>query len=194
MVSLVQLIERDFPKNNKPMIHLNQKINQTVSDIADLFINFDEYYSFNSSVSTESIFLLDTCSFLNKNITEYDREKKYIITCGVFLEIIQGSTNSTMEKGIFERDLKKLTDLHEYLGSNLIFLFLGRKRRAYWTGYQPSKSCRKCANNHIPHNKILRDIDTELHRLAIILKCRIDTSDYILQNRYHKHQIIYASK
>ena len=186
MVSLDQLFDRDFPKKDKPMIHLDQHINQVVSDITSLFVNFDEF------VQNKSTFLLDTCSFIKKNISEYDRNKIYIITCGVFLEILQGSTHATMHNGIFKNDIMKLIALKEYLGDNLIFLFLGRKRRAYWNGYQPSKSCRNCANTHNPHNKLLRDIDTELHRLAIYLNCNIETCDYVLQNRYHTHKITYC--
>ena len=78
MVSLDQLFDRDFPKKDKPMIHLDQHINQVVSDITSLFVNFDEF------VQTKSTYLLDTCSFIKKNISEYDRNKIYIITCGVF--------------------------------------------------------------------------------------------------------------
>jgi hypothetical protein len=115
------------------------------------------------------------------------------VTCGVFLEIIQGCTHTTIDNGIFVKDLQKLLDLKNYLGDNLVFLSLGRKRRAYWVGHEPSKSCRPCSNTHTPHHRILRDIDTELHRLSILMNCKIDTCDYILQCRYKKHRMLFTN-
>ena len=193
MVSLQQLIARDFPEGSNRMFTHSTKEYGVASVVCGMFINFDDYSVTNHQRDGVETYLLDTCSFLKKNISEFSKDNTYIITCGVFLEILQGCTRMTIDNGIFLKDLQKLLDLKNYLGNNLVFLSLGRKRRAYWIGYEPSKSCRPCSNTHNPHHLLLRDIDTELHRLSIIMKCKIDTCDYILQCRYKKHHEMFTN-
>ncbi len=60
--------------------------------------------------------------------------------------------------------------------------------RAYWDGFQPSKSCRNCFNNDQPHHKILRDVDTEILRISHFLAASIDTFDTTLIKRLCKVQ------
>jgi hypothetical protein len=190
---LANLIDRDFPKNSRPVQPTDNMTLQMIQYIYKQFISFENFefmkkdeLKTNSYVMTTV--LIDTCSFLKKDITDFDDENvRYVITCGVFLEILQGATTLTVSNNIFKKDIEKLIALKQHLGMNLVFLMLGRKRRAYWNGYEPSQSCRNCVNCQTPHHKILRDVDTELYRLSILLKCSIETCDFILLKRLENH-------
>jgi hypothetical protein len=192
MTALCNMIDRDFSKYSRPVQPNDTHTLQMINYIYKQFINFEDFVFMKQKDIIESdlrqIVLIDTCSFLKKTVTDFQNQGvRYIITCGVFLEILQGATNTTIMNKTFTKDIEKITALYTHLGSNLTFLSLGRKRRAYWNGYEPSKSCRNCVNCQNPHHKILRDVDTELYRLAILMKCSIETVDFILNKRLENH-------
>jgi hypothetical protein len=179
------ILKRDF-KNLDYFFNRNLEIEALIHNIFDWFVSFDDMTS-QINCKKRGIVIIDTCSFILHDLEHFnDQNVIYIITCGVFLEILQGFNKSTSNSGTFKEDLEKLIKLKHLLQQNLIFLRLGRKMRAYWEGYQPSQSCRKCFNNDQPHHKILRDVDTEILRVAHILKASIDTLDTTLQKRIIK--------
>ncbi len=187
MTTLGNLIDRDFPKTSRPVQPTDNTTLQMIQYIFKKFISFEKF-EFMKQEDHRQIVLIDTCSFLRKNVNEFqDKNAIYVITCGVFLEILQGATKLTISNKSFTKDIEKLIALQKHLGDNLVFLTLGRKRRAYWNGYEPSQSCRNCVNCQTPHHKILRDVDTELYRLSILLKCKIETCDFILNKRLETH-------
>jgi hypothetical protein len=185
-MDLFSTINRDFPENEKPFIPYETSTYGMIETLSKQFTNFDDFLKSQYNSDNKKVYLIDTCSLLKKDITEF-QNGFYIITCGVFLEILQGATKKTINNGDFDKDIKKLVLLKTTLKNDCVFLMLGRKRRAYWSGFEPSKSCRNCVNCDTPHYKILRDIDTELYRLSIILKCKIETCDHILLDRVTKH-------
>ena len=157
--------------------------------IAEQFVNFDDFTKMNKSKPKTKFTLIDTCSIIKNDISKYKLEKGvYVITCGVFLEILQGATKKTLTEGGFIKDIKKILDIKKQLGDNCVFLSLGRRNRAYWNGCEPSRSCRNCINEDQPHYKILRDIDTELYRLSVSMNWDIDTCDHRLHTRSIKHR------
>jgi hypothetical protein len=195
MTTLANLIDRDFPKNSRPVQPKDPRTLQMINYIYNQFINFEKFEFMKKDdpkIKTMEIVLIDTCSFIKNDISDFQKQDiLYIMTCGVFLEILQGSTNLTANNDIFKKDIEKLIALKQHLGANLILLNLGRKRRAYWNGYEPSQSCRNCVNCQAPHHKILRDVDTELYRLSILWNCSIETCDFILHKRLENHYTKY---
>lgn len=189
MIKLANLIDRDFPKTSRPIPPSDNRTLQMIKYIYEQFINFENFeFMKQEKKVTNQIVLIDTSSFFRKDIFEFQNQNiVYVITCGVFLEILQGATNATIADKTFTKDIEKLIGLRQHLGDNLVFLMLGRKRRAYWNGYEPSQSCRNCVNDQTPHHKILRDVDTELYRLSILMKCKIETCDFILNKRLEMH-------
>jgi hypothetical protein len=200
IIDLQYIVNRDFKFNNRFYSDDNQII-ELVNDLFQHFISFDEMNMHINQIAsyknTDTIpisknkielVIIDTCSFILNDINHFidDSNKIYIITCGVFLEILQGCNLLTIQTGTFKKDLEKLCKLKKILDDNLIFLMLGRKMRAYWGGSQPSKSCRNCFNNDQPHHKILRDVDTEILRIVTMLNCSVDTLDTILIKRLNK--------
>ena len=187
-MALSILLERDFPKNNKPFIPNDNIIMNIIQTILQDFVNFDD---FNKSIvitqDNKPIILVDTCYAIKNSIEDFREGNIYIFTCGVFLEILQGATKKTIMNGEFIKDLKKLIQIKKKLKDDCVFLALGRKRRAYWTNCQPSKSCRNCVNTDTPHYKILRDVDTELFRLTTVFKCQINSCDKYLLRRVGYH-------
>lgn len=187
MATLSNMIDRDFLKNSRPVQPTDTTTLQMVQYIFKQFISFEQF-EFMKQKDSRQIVLIDTCSFLRKNVNDFqDPNLIYVITCGVFLEILQGATTLTITNKTFTKDIEKLIAFRKQLGDSLVFLTLGRKRRAYWNGYEPSQSCRNCVNCQTPHHKILRDVDTELYRLSILLKCSIETCDFILNKRLMTH-------
>ena len=184
MIALANMIGRDFKKSQSIKI-CNSTTMELINNIYKQFIHHDDYKCVENE--TNDVYIVDTCSFIKKSLDEFDLDHRYVITCGVFLEILQGANTTTLNNGAFHNDIMKLIQLKLYLQDNLVFLFLGRKRRAYWNGYQPSRSCRNCLNYDNPHFKILRDVDTELFRLAIIMNWKIDTCDFVLNNRIKRY-------
>lgn len=183
------ILKRDFKKtitflNNTP------EIKYLIHDIFNCFVSFDDMNNQIACLKKKinvDIVIIDTCSFILNDLEHFNNNNViYVITCGVFLEILQGFNISTASSGKFKEDLEKIIKLKLILGDNLICLRLGRKMRAYWEGYQPSKSCRNCFNNDQPHHKILRDVDTEILRVAHIIDSSIDTLDTTLQKRFQK--------
>jgi hypothetical protein len=185
-MELFNIIDRDFPKNERPFMPSDEKTLQMIDYIASQFMNFDDFNKSQYNNEGKPVYLIDTCSLIKKN-TDSLSNGFYIITCGVFLEILQGATRKTIMDGTFQKDIHKLVMLKKTMKEDCAFIMLGRKRRAYWNGYEPSKSCRNCINCDQPHFKILRDIDTELYRLSIMMNCEIETCDHILQKRIIKH-------
>jgi len=186
-MDLFATISRDFPSDDRPYLPSDDNIFEMIMSISDQFVNFDDFTK-NNQVNA-NFTLIDTCSIIKNNISKYKSEKGiYIITCGVFLEILQGATKKTITNGGFANDIKKILDIKKHLGDNCVFLSLGRRRRAYWNGWEPSRSCRNCINEDQPHYKILRDIDTELYRLSISMNWYIDTCDNRLHIRYIKNR------
>ena len=173
-----------------------------IQTILQEFINFDDFNKSIAVIECEStltlplpkitqenrkFILIDTCYAIKNGIEDFREGNTYIFTCGVFLEILQGATKKTIMNGEFIKDLKKIIQIKRKLKDECVFLALGRKRRAYWTNCQPSKSCRNCVNTDTPHYKILRDIDTELFRLTTVLKCQINSCDKYLLKRVGYH-------
>jgi len=187
------LFDRDFYGNDKPLIPFNNIIiHNMIKTIIGEFVNFDDFNkSINTSQNNKPIILVDTCYAIKNSIENFCEGNIYIFTCGVFLEILQGATTKTVMNGEFIKDLKKLIQIKRKLKDDCVFLILGRKRRAYWTNCQPSKSCRNCVNADTPHYKILRDVDTELFRLTTVFKCQINSCDKYLLRRvgYHSKMI-----
>ena len=205
------LLDRDFDKNDKPFISFENEniiIRNIIQTIIREFVNFDDFNKSIGSIrlveSTECklkpkttlpkitkdnrrFILVDTCYAIKNCIEDFREGNTYIFTCGVFLEILQGATKKTIINGEFIKDLKKLIQIKRKLKDECVFLALGRKRRAYWTNCQPSKSCRNCVNTDTPHYKILRDVDTELFRLTTVFKCQINSCDKYLLRRVGYH-------
>ena len=182
------IIKRDL-RNTSNVFRNYQELWELITTLFDSFVSFDTVngYIAQHTELKQNIVVIDTCSFILNDIEHFDNPNTiYVITCGVFLEILQGFNKTTMFSGKFKEDLQKLCKLKNKLQSNLIFLKLGRKMRAYWGGYQPSKSCRNCFNNDQPHHKILRDVDTEILKIAHLLNAEIDTLDTTLQKRLNK--------
>ena len=190
MANIQQLVNRDFPQGSGMIFNQNKDASKIIFTVCDMFMNFDDFGTNSTKYNGSEIYLLDTCSFLKKKNSDFHKHNTYIVTCGVFLEIIQGCNHTTIDNGIFVKDLQKLLDLKNYLGNNLVFLSLGRKRRAYWTNCEPSQSCRNCVNKDKPHYKILRDVDTELFRLTNVINCQIKSCDNYLIKRISYHSKI----
>ncbi len=198
-ISLNNIIDRDFKKKT---IFLPDDKHLNV--IKSLFKEFISYETFCNSylqlnefkkggkinfTNSKKVVLLDTCSILLNDVEDFNNfnnDNIYIITCGVFLEIIQGINKYTVNNDIFIKDLDKLVKIKAILGDNCVFLMIGRKIRSYWEGYTPSISCKRSNNDNKPHYKLLRDIDTELCRLSNLLNCPIYTKDKFLQKRNNK--------
>lgn len=183
------LLDRDFLNTTQYFpFGGNVIIRNMIDAIITEFVNFDD---FNKSVkmtqNNKQIILVDTCYAIKNSLEDFIEGNIYIFTCGVFLEIFQGATQKTIINGEFIKDLKKLIQIKKKLKEECVFLTLGRKRRAYWTNCQPSKSCRNCVNTDTPHYKILRDVDTELFRLTTVLKCQINSCDKYLLRRVGYH-------
>ncbi len=191
-MDLITSIERDFPQNERPYLPRDDRTIQMIWSIAEQFTNFDDFTKFEQIKHVgKTIHLIDTCSIIKKNLADFIKNKDkhlYVITCGVFLEILQGATRKTLDDGSFSEDINKINQLKSLLGNSCIFLMLGRRRRAYWNGFEPSKSCRNCINKDSPHYKILRDIDTELYRLSVFMNWELDTCDHRLMFRKNKHK------
>jgi hypothetical protein len=188
-MELFVTIDRDFPVNDRPYLPADDTTIKMIMSIAEQFVNFDDFTKINKSKPKSKITLIDTCSIIKNEITQYKSEKgMYVITCGVLLEILQGATKKTITNEEFMKDIKKILDIKKHLGNNCVFLSLGRRHRAYWNGCEPSRSCRNCINVDQPHYKILRDIDTELYRLSVSMNWDIDTCDYRLHTRSIKHR------
>jgi hypothetical protein len=188
-MDLITSIERDFPKNEHPYLPRDDHTIKMIWSIAEQFTNFDDFTKFEQIKHVgKTIHLIDTCSIIKKDLSNFEDKHLYVITCGVFLEILQGATRKTLEDGSFTKDINKIIQLKSLLGNSLVFLMLGRRRRAYWNGYEPSKSCRNCINNDRPHYKILRDIDTELYRLSLAMNWELDTCDHHLMFRKNKYK------
>lgn len=190
-ITLKNIIDRDFKKNT--FFIPNDKHFNIVNSLFNNFISYEQFINlYFSKKSNKSIMLLDTCSILLNDFNEVNplsllkNNTMYIITCGVFLEILQGINHYTITNDIFMKDLYKLVKLKEYLKENCVFLLIGRKFRSYWDGYKPSISCRHSNNDNQPHYKLLRDIDTELCRLSNLFNCLIYTNDKFLQKRNFK--------
>jgi hypothetical protein len=191
MELITNLIIRDFPANSKPQKPRNPQTLQMLKELFEDFVMFDTFKP--SSIQEENqIVLFDTCSLLAKirnPFMTFNKNTTYIITCGVFLEILQGATVKTLSNGFFDNEIRKIYLAKKLLGENLVFLMLGRKRRAYWKGFNPSQSCKDTVKDDQPHFKILRDIDTELFRLSISLNWKIETEDFCLNRRIEKHKL-----
>jgi hypothetical protein len=173
METLSNLINRDFPKDKKPIKSSNP---QTLQMLKELCEGFKSFENFKVPDNSNKVVLFDTCSLLAKIRNPYmkfEENTTYIITCGVVLEILQGATMKTLSNGFFDNEIRKIYLAKKILGENLVFLMLGRNRRAYWKGFNPSQSCKDTVKDDEPHFKILRDIDTELFRLAISFNWKI---------------------
>ena len=187
-MALSIFLDRDFSGNGKPFIQFNDIIYNMIQTIIAQFVNFDDFNkSINTTQNNKPIILVDTCYAIKNSIEDFREGNIYIFTCGVFLEILQGATKKTITNGEFIKDLKKIIQIKRKLKDDCVFLTLGRKRRAYWTNCQPSKSCRNCVNTDTPHYKILRDVDTELFRLTTVFKCQINSCDKYLLKRVGYH-------
>ena len=186
-ISLDNIIERDFKKET--IFIPNDNHLKIIKTIYSNFISYETFYNIYIDSKDSSIILLDTCAILLNEIDDFNnfsKDKIYVITCGVFLEILQGINNYTINNNIFIKDLYKLIYIKEILENNCVFLIIGRKFRSYWEGYKPSISCKNSNNNNKPHYKLLRDIDTELCRLSNLFNCCIYTKDKFLQKRNNK--------
>jgi hypothetical protein len=184
------LLNRDFASNGQPLIPRDTIYSGLVAKIDREFVNWNDFQQIlqkEKEKENKKIFVFDTCFLLRTNIAEIVQGYMYVITCGVLLEILQGSTRKTIENGEFLKDLQKIIQIKEKLGNECVFLTLGRNRRAYWSDCQPSKSCRNCVNLDKPHHKILRDIDTELFRLTTVIKCNVLSHDNYLLKRISYH-------
>ncbi len=190
VVDFNYIIKRDF-KDANTFFNDDSELLDAITTLFSSFVSFEQFgQQLQNNLSQQQrqhIVIIDTCSFILNDIEHFDNPNTiYVLTCGVFLEILQGFNKSTMYSGKFKEDLQKLCKLKAKLESGLVFLKLGRKMRSYWEGYQPSKSCRNCFNHDQPHHKILRDVDSEILRLAHLLNAKIDTFDTTLQKRLDK--------
>ncbi len=86
------IINRDL-RNSNIFLHENEEIMQLIRQLFDYFISFDnmnnQIISKKNNHDKEKLVIIDTCSFLLNDLNYFSKpDTTYIITCGVFLEIL----------------------------------------------------------------------------------------------------------